>query len=220
MFFDRIDDILAIATKNGSSVFVMPDVFCFELKNALTVQPESKVSITIEQIRGIIGNLGTKQLTDSYVVIRPADQMNVEAANALLKTLEEPSEKVHFILLTSSPSRLLPTVLSRSAVYFLSARHKLDEINVRDEKVKDYAKKLMVAKGDDLVRLAEEITKSKKNVRSYALEILGTAIEMLYKTYLMTNKKVFADKLPKFLTAYDSINQNGHIKLHLVADLC
>lgn len=220
MFFDTVDDILTIATKNGSSVFVLPDVSSYELKNALIVQPETKVSITIEQIRGIIGKLGTKQLTDSYVVIRPADQMNIEAANALLKTLEEPNEKVHFILLTSSPSRLLPTVLSRSAVYFLNTSRKLDEINVQDDKVKEYAKKLMVAKGTDLMRIAEEITKSKKNVRAHALEILGTAIEMLYKTYLMTNKKVFADKLPKFLTAYDNINQNGHIKLHLVADLC
>lgn len=220
MFFNSADDILTIATKNGSSIFVLPDVYSYELKNALIIQPETKVSITIEQIRGVIGGLSTKQLTDSYVVIRPADQMNVEAANALLKTLEEPNEKVHFILLTSSPSKLLPTVLSRSAVYFSHSNNKLNEINAQDDKIKDYAKKLMVAKGAELIRLSEEITKSKKNVRAFVLEILGTTIEMLYKTYLLTDRKVFAEKLPKFLTAYDNISQNGHIKLHLVADLC
>src|SRR6201999_3807744 len=36
------------------------------------------------------------------------------AANALLKTLEEPGQKTHFILLTSQPEALLPTILSRT----------------------------------------------------------------------------------------------------------
>ena len=220
MFFDTTDEILPIATKSGASIFVLPDVFSYEIKNALIVQPETKTTITIEQIRGVMGNLSTKQITDYYIIIRPADLMNVEAANALLKNLEEPRDKIHFILLTDSPSKLLPTVLSRSAVYFLRREKKLDEIKASDDKIKDFAKRLIVAKGSELMHLAEEITKTKKNVRAYSLDILGTAIEILYKSYFITNRKAFAEKLPKFLMAYDSINQNGHIKLHLVADLC
>lgn len=220
MFFDTTDEILPIATKSGASIFVLPDVFNYQIKNALIVEPETKTTITIEQIRGIIGNLSTKQIADCYIIIRPADLMNAEAANALLKNLEEPRDKIHFILLTDSPSKLLPTVLSRSSVYFLRREKKLDKIKSSDDKIKDYAKRLIVANGNELTQLAEEITKTKKNVRSYTLDILSTAIEILYKSYFITNKKVFAEKLPKFLAAYDSINQNGHIKLHLVADLC
>lgn len=220
MFFDTTDEILPIATKSGASIFVLPDVFNYQIKNALIVEPETKTTITIEQIRGIIGNLSTKQIADYYIIIRPADLMNAEAANALLKNLEEPRDKIHFILLTDSPSKLLPTVLSRSSVYFLRREKKLDKIKSSDVKIKDYAKRLIVANGNELTQLAEEITKTKKNVRSYTLDILSTAIEILYKSYFITNKKVFAEKLPKFLAAYDSINQNGHIKLHLVADLC
>ena len=199
---------------------MLPDVFNYEIKNALIVQPETKTTITIEQIRSVIGNLSTKQITDYYIIIRPADLMNTEAANALLKNLEEPRDKTHFILLTDSPSKLLPTVLSRSSIYFLRREKKLDEIKATDDIIKDYAKRLIIAKGSELVRLAEEITKTKKNVRAYSLDILGTAIEILYKSYFITNRKAFAKKLPKFLMAYDGINQNGHIKLHLVADLC
>ena len=62
--------------------------------------------------------------------------------------------------------------------------------------------------------------KKKDNVRAWALEILGIAIEMLYKTYLINGKDVFLMKLPKFLVAYENISRNGHVKLHLVADLC
>ena len=42
-----------------------------------------------------------------------ADSFNIEAANAFLKTLEEPPGHVHFILVTDRPERLLPTIVSR-----------------------------------------------------------------------------------------------------------
>jgi DNA polymerase-3 subunit delta' len=47
------------------------------------------------------------------VIVDPADDMNVNAANALLKRLEEPPEKTLFLLLSHSPGRLLPTIRSR-----------------------------------------------------------------------------------------------------------
>jgi DNA polymerase-3 subunit delta' len=46
-------------------------------------------------------------------VIAEADRMNEEAQNALLKTLEEPAGFAHFILISSAPGRLLPTIPSR-----------------------------------------------------------------------------------------------------------
>lgn len=47
------------------------------------------------------------------VLIWPADDMSVEASNALLKVLEEPGEGLHFILVAAHAARLLPTVRSR-----------------------------------------------------------------------------------------------------------
>lgn len=47
------------------------------------------------------------------VLIRPAEAMNAAAANALLKTLEEPPPRVMLILISHQPRRLLPTVRSR-----------------------------------------------------------------------------------------------------------
>lgn len=48
-----------------------------------------------------------------YVLIPEASKMNISAANCLLKTLEEPTTDTTFILTTSQPERLLPTVVSR-----------------------------------------------------------------------------------------------------------
>jgi len=47
-------------------------------------------------------------------VVRRADELSTSAANALLKTLEEPRPDTHFVLLSSQPSRLLATIRSRS----------------------------------------------------------------------------------------------------------
>lgn len=54
-------------------------------------------------------------------VLDPAEAMNTEAQNALLKTLEEPPAGVHLILLSDAPSRLLATVRSRCRRFLVTA---------------------------------------------------------------------------------------------------
>jgi DNA polymerase-3 subunit delta' len=49
-----------------------------------------------------------------FVIFDPADAMTTEAANALLKTFEDPPSQTHFILITGAPASLLLTVRSRS----------------------------------------------------------------------------------------------------------
>ena len=218
MFFESVSEISEIASKCGTAIFVVPNNVSVDIKNALVISPEEKSVIAIEQVRKIMPRLAAKQTADLFIMIRPAEAMNAEAANALLKALEEPGEKVHFVLVTSEPSMILPTILSRAAVYILRTEEN-DEI-VADNKIKELAKKLLVAKGSELVATAEEIAKKKDGVRAYALEVLGVAIEMLYKTYYITGKDVFVKKIPKFLAAYEGVNRNGHVKLQIVSNLC
>ncbi len=220
MFFDELTEIERIASRCGTAVFVVPKNLEVKIKQAIILQPEEKNKITIEQVRGVLGKLNMKQIVEQYIVIRPAELMNIEAANALLKSLEEPGEKVHFILITDQPSSLLPTILSRAGVFILRREAKGENNIAASEKVKELAKKLMVARGTEVVTVAEEITRKKDGVRNYALEILGAAIEMSYKSYFITKKEVFLKKVPKFLLAYDNICKNGHVKLQIIASLC
>jgi DNA polymerase-3 subunit delta' len=71
--------------------------------------------ITVEQIRELADFLGLSahQGGMRVVVIFPAESMNSNAANALLKSLEEPPRNMLFILVTHKPQQLLPTILSR-----------------------------------------------------------------------------------------------------------
>lgn len=73
--------------------------------------------ISVEQIRRIVlTRMGYPPHEGKalVIIVRGAEDLTVSAANALLKTLEEPGKGVHFILLTSRPASLLDTVLSRS----------------------------------------------------------------------------------------------------------
>ena len=60
-------------------------------------------------------------------VIVEADRMNDQAANAFLKTLEEPPQNTLLLLLTANPQRLLPTILSRCVRIPLLGGHALLE---------------------------------------------------------------------------------------------
>jgi len=98
------------------------------------VQPESETEeveagkkpsrqISVDQIRGLADFLGmtAHQGGRRVVVIHPAEAMNANAANALLKSLEEPPPGLLFILVTHKPQQLLPTLLSRCLAFGVSA---------------------------------------------------------------------------------------------------
>jgi DNA polymerase-3 subunit delta' len=76
---------------------------------------EDSRQIRIEQLRDLAAELALTSHAGGYKVgvLTPADSMNRFAANALLKTLEEPPPHTLLVLVASQPSRLPPTVLSR-----------------------------------------------------------------------------------------------------------
>lgn len=71
--------------------------------------------ISVDQIRDLSGFANMSAHCGGYriVVIHPAETMNLNAANSLLKTLEEPTDNLLFLLVTHKPQQLLPTILSR-----------------------------------------------------------------------------------------------------------
>jgi DNA polymerase-3 subunit delta' len=71
--------------------------------------------ITIDQVRGMdeFLTVGTHRGGLRIVIVNPTEAMNRSTANALLKTLEEPGPSTLFLLVSSEPMRLLPTIRSR-----------------------------------------------------------------------------------------------------------
>ncbi|MEP9374192.1 DNA polymerase III subunit delta' [Mesorhizobium sp. KR1-2] len=81
-----------------------------------------KTVLTVDEIRKVNRFLSMTSHDGSYrvVIVDPADDMNTNAANALLKNLEEPPAKTLFILISHSPGSLLPTIRSRCQMVRLS----------------------------------------------------------------------------------------------------
>ncbi len=78
--------------------------------------PESKLGqISVDQVRALSEQLSLSSYEGrgTVVVLQPADALNRNAANALLKTLEEPRADAHLVLVTSAPSLLPATIRSR-----------------------------------------------------------------------------------------------------------
>jgi DNA polymerase-3 subunit delta' len=82
--------------------------------DVILVRPETQ-AIKIAQIRDVVREIMGRPFEAGAraVVIDDAHSMTEEAANALLKSLEEPPPTSHVLLVTSAPQALLPTIRSR-----------------------------------------------------------------------------------------------------------
>jgi DNA polymerase-3 subunit delta' len=79
----------------------------------LNKKPSKQISVAQIRSLGDVINLSSHRSGYKIVLIHPAETMNVAAANALLKNLEEPPPQTLFILVTHRPHDLLPTIRSR-----------------------------------------------------------------------------------------------------------
>ncbi len=94
----------------------------FVLKRGLNDKGDWKSQITVDEARKLKGFF---QLTAAdggrrVVIVDPADELNPNAANAILKVLEEPPPLTTLLLLAHQPARLLPTIRSRCRVLRLA----------------------------------------------------------------------------------------------------
>jgi len=109
-------------------------VSCRKIRSAVhpdvrVVEPQGAF-IKIEQIRSLIGEIAFQPFEAQYrvVVLDGADQMRKEAANCLLKTLEEPPSRTVLVLVTTRPYLLLQTIHSRSQmIQFVPVQEQLIE---------------------------------------------------------------------------------------------
>lgn len=85
------------------------------LERAVNDKGKLAKETTVDQVRALIPFLGTTPADGGWrvVIVDAADDMNRQAANALLKMLEEPPAKTLFLLISHAPGRLLPTIRSR-----------------------------------------------------------------------------------------------------------
>ncbi len=122
---------------------------------------EGKTAISIDQIRELKKEIAYKPYDSDHkiYIIESAEKMTKEAANSLLKTLEEPPSFATIILLVEDSGRLLPTIISRC-----------QQIKLRNVS-KNRIKELLLAEGLEAER-AEIISSTAAGSPGRALEII------------------------------------------------
>src|SRR5215472_159597 len=140
--------------------------------DVVTVSVEDEATqIKIAQIRQLLGILDLQPLEgrSKVFIIDPADLLNAEAANALLKGLEEPPENSFFVLITVNVHELLLTVRSRCQVYNFTP---LTTEEVRQHGVTD---ELTVRWSQGSIGRARSLDMAElKSERAVVLDFMGT----------------------------------------------
>jgi DNA polymerase III delta prime subunit len=150
----------------------------------------------IEQIREIKKFLSQKPFNhqSKIIVIEQIENLNIEAQNALLKTLEEPGNNNYIILTTNKLYSLLPTITSRCNI-----------IKIADKSINSQAKKIIITKNllKDLTE-SEKLSQKKEEVLSFLKEQLS-----VYQKQLIENPNLeTASLVKKIIKAINMINSN------------
>lgn len=114
--------------KTMAGIFQCPQNYCETCKICRQIQnsthadtkelPDDGEVIKISIVRDLVNKIAiTPQAAKKVILIQNIERMNLEAANAFLKTLEEPPEDTIFIATTSNKHQLPETVISRMRVY-------------------------------------------------------------------------------------------------------
>ncbi len=172
-----------------------------------------KEKITIDQIRKLknyINETPSIKNMNKFIIIDCADDLNINAANSFLKTLEEPSKNTYIFLISHQLSSLLPTLRSRCIKFkfnnhiydnfLLILKEKIDHIN--EEEIKFLYEATMGSPGiaislynNNLLELLKLTVKSltNKNINESNIELTNTLNSFdndQFKNYLSILKSI------------------------------
>lgn len=229
MQLNSVDEIEKIAPKNNFSIFELPESESFDkfFKSSYHVTFEQnsdtgkmRREIVKHQIVEALSISHNKQQDALFIVVEHADAINIEAANAALKSLEEPGDKIHYIFLTHNINSIIPTIRSRANCYYIASAEKISDPPKAEVDIFAMAKEYVSATPKTLPDVVEKILKyDKVDTRQVALKVVSCSIEIMYKSYLLRGNPSFLQKIEQLVKTEQAIDKNGHIKLQLIANM-
>ncbi|RLC34797.1 hypothetical protein DRH14_02175 [Candidatus Shapirobacteria bacterium] len=153
---------------------------------------------SIDQVRKIRKFSQSRALKHSHkiVIIKQAHQLRNDAQNALLKNLEEPPEYLYFILISSKPYALIPTILSRAHLQLENNQTKTEETKILNF---DIPPKQLLLQSDQLAQLDNLPAFLEQQIKIYQQQLLKQAdrhhtqiIKQLFLTIKMLKQNVKA----------------------------
>jgi len=194
----------------SAAIFLAQSVYCEHKQNKLpcgqcrscqlvaednyvdlhVVQPDGKF-IKTDQIRELSevffesGFENSKQV----VIINEADKLNIQASNALLKVIEEPTSDVLVIFITSNLHLILPTIKSRTQIVHFPSQPELLEQLISHDKLQPSVKRV-------IVQVAHNLDEAKSLAESKQFSEMVQLIDQFVKLLIAGNKVDAFLKIP------------------------
>ncbi|MCI0514079.1 DNA polymerase III subunit delta' [candidate division KSB1 bacterium] len=196
------------------SKFLHPDViYIFPAPTGIKVEEELQVyeslvanpyrrvelwanpQISIDRIRELKRKASLKSFEGRgrVVIVADAQQMTTEAANSLLKILEEPPEKMHLILVTSHLNQLLETIISRCQLVRFSAlaANEIEQALITREKLEPHRARVISRIAAGNYRRALELIDSDFTAqREFVISTLRTILKTPFDRLLLVEELV------------------------------
>ena len=137
----RISESLSAQILGTGSVFDHPDFFTLRPSGRSrfikigSKDERNKGTWSENTMRRLINDLQktSNQGGNKVAIIYEAERMNIEAANAFLKTLEEPPPSTYLLLLTSHPHSILDTIHSRCLSYRIQEKNNFESLELWEQ---------------------------------------------------------------------------------------
>jgi DNA polymerase-3 subunit delta' len=180
------------------------------LERSLNDKGVMRTVITVDETRETISFFGSTAAVDGWrvCIVDTVDELNANAANALLKVLEEPPQRSLFLLVTNAPARVLPTIQSRCR------KLPLRPLGV-DDVIHAAAQAAQMTENDPLL---EEAALASEGSVSRALNLLGGgALKLHQRTAALLNTLPHVD--PRELHALgDALGSSDRVALGAFVD--
>ncbi|MFH0819210.1 MAG: DNA polymerase III subunit delta' [Patescibacteria group bacterium] len=164
-------------------------------------------NIGIEQVRSIIKELSRKSFGNSWqiVIIRQAHNINIQAANAILKTLEEPGKKQIIILLAENFNSLPLTIISRCQIIkFLPVAKKDIFVALKKDIYDESQLETLCRLANGLPLVMQDFFTKKNKLVDYE-ELIQWTLSLLEKNNCTAKLKMFEIKYKK-IEATQAVN--------------
>ena len=169
------------------------------------VSHEKPNTISVDDIRSQVNNdIGIKPYSSKYkiYIVDEAEKMNVQAQNALLKTIEEPPAFAVILLLTTNADTFLPTILSRCVTLNIKVvpDEKIKKFLMKEYQIPDYqadvcvafaqgnvGKAIQLAVSSDFNELKAAVLQLMKRLDDIEIYEMGAAIKQINEYKLTIN---------------------------------
>lgn len=161
-------------------------------------------TIKIDPVRETLAKLNMSKVSPRKILmIQNLERITIDAANAMLKTLEDPPEGVMFIMTTSRVREILPTIISRVRSY--------DFHRLPDQKIVDLLQSLYPLVEPEIL----------ERTASYALGRPGRAVRFMREPELLEEARKMYNDIDAFVKKPDPVAEFAYVEriVKLVKDL-